>query len=160
MKKVYKKKQFDKWQVLIQILQSWGVLLPESAKNFEKLRKIRRKAIHFRPETDANERPLSLSAIKTLSDIISNQFSAFGTQPWFFIVPGEIYLKKEWENNPFIKKVYLPNCANVGPYHIVESIAPQWIIRDNYKYEDTEITDDKFKELRQKFNKNGQKIIG
>ena len=159
-KKVYRKKQFDNWQLLIQILKAWDVLLPEVAKNFEKLRKIRSKAIHFRPETDRNERPLSLSAIKTLGDIIANQFSGFGTQPWFFIVPGEIYIKKEWENKPFIKKVYLPNCANVGPYHVVESITPQWLIRDDYKYEVLEISDENFKQLREKFNKNGQKIIG
>ena len=127
---------------------------------FEKLRKIRRKTIHFRPEIDRNDRELSLSAIKTLSDIISNQFSGFGTQPWFFIVPGEIYIKKEWEKDPFVKKIYLPNCACVGPYHVVESITPAWLIRDDYKYEDSEISDDTFKQLREKFNKSGQKING
>jgi hypothetical protein len=129
-------------------------------RKFEKLRKIRNKAIHFRPETDQNDKVLALSAIKILSDIISSQFSGFGTQPWFFIVPGEIYIKEEWRNTPFVKKVYIPNSVLAGPYHVVESITPRWQIRDDYQYDKKIITDEEFINLRTNFNKNGQKIIG
>ena len=101
-KKIYRKNQFDNWQLLIHVLSAWNVLLPSVCEKFEELRKIRNKAIHFRPETDRNDKALALSAIKIFSDIISSQFSAFGTQPWFFIVPGEIYIKEEYRNNPFI----------------------------------------------------------
>lgn len=159
-KKVYRKNQFDNWQLLIQVLSAWDVLLPEVVRKFEKLRKIRNKAIHFRPETDRNDKALALSAIKILSDIISSQFSGFGTQPWFFIVPGEIYIKEEWRNTPFVKKVYIPNSVLAGPYHVVESITPRWQIRDDYQYDKKIITDEEFINLRTNFNKNGQKIIG
>ena len=141
-------------------MKTWNILLPDVATKFEDLKKIRNKAIHFRPETDHNDRELALEAINILRDIISGQFSGWGTHPWFFVVPGENYIKKEWESNPFIKKIYLDNCALVGPYHIVESIMPQWVIKDNYKYEDKEITDIEFRTLREKFRKNGQKVVG
>lgn len=159
-KKVYRKNQFDNWQLLIEVLESWGVLLTEVVKKFENLRKVRNKTIHFQPETDLNDRALALSAIKLLSDIISTQFSGFGIQPWFFCVPGEIYIKEEWRNNPFVQKIYVPNSALVGPYHKVESITPHWVIRDDYKYESQKMTDQEFRDKREAFNKNGQKIPG
>lgn len=158
-KKIYKKKQFDNWDLLIQVLSAWNVLLPNVATKFEELKQIRNKAIHFRPETDHNDRELALKAINTLRDIISGQFSGWGTHPWFLVVPGEIYIKKDWENNLFVKKIYLPNCSLVGPYHVVESVVPQWVIRDDYKYDDKEITDEEFCALLKKFQQNGQKII-
>lgn len=158
-KEIYRKNQFDDWQLLIRVLESWNVLLPEVEKKFKELQKIRHNAIHFRPEIERNDRQLSLSAIKTLSDIISGQFSVFSAQPWIFFVPGESYIRKEWETNPFIKKIYIPNCAYLGPYHTVESIMPQWLIKDNYRYKDTDISDDEFIRLRVQFNENGQKII-
>lgn len=158
-KQVHMKKQFDNWDLLIRVLRTWNVLLPDVASKFEELKQIRVKAIHFRPEIDFNDRELALEAINTLRDIISGQFSGWGQHPWFFIVPGEIYIKKDWENNPFVKKIYLANCALVGPYHVVESVVPQWVIRDDYKYEDKEITDKDFSALRGKFQKNGQKVI-
>ena len=157
-KKIYKKKQVDNWDLLIQVLSAWNVLLPNVATKFGELKQIRNKAIHFRPETDRNDRELALEAINTLRDIISGQFSGWGTHPWFFSIPGEIYIKKEWENKPFINKVYLPNCTLVGPYHVVESIVPNWVIKDDYKYDNKEITDEMFCTLRNKFNKGGQKV--
>ena len=157
-KKVYRKNQFDDWKLLIRVLDSWGVLLPKVVESFEKLHGIRNDAIHFRPETDRNDRPLSLSAIKILSDIISEQFPVTGIQPWFFSVPGESYIKEEWRNTPFVQKVYIPNSVLVGPYHVVESIRPEWKIRDDYKYGNKKVTDDEFIAFRQGFKKNGQKI--
>ena len=157
-KKVYRKNQFDDWKLLIRVLDSWGVLLPKVVESFEKLHGIRNDAIHFRPETDRNDRPLSLSAIKTLSEIISEQFPVTGVQSWFFSVLGESYIKEEWRNTPFVKKVYIPNSDLVGPYYVVESIRLGWKIRDDYNYGNKKVTDDEFIAFRQGFKKNGQKI--
>jgi hypothetical protein len=147
-KRVCNKQSFRKWDVAINTLADWEVLLPAVVTEFRKLRDRRNDAIHFRPEVDINDRPLALGAINSLGSIVGNQFSAFGAQPWFITtVPGEIYIKKDWEDKPFVRRVYLPNCAPVGPKHTVESVMP-WIVRDDYEYDQKEITDEEFSWLR------------
>ncbi len=175
-KRVYKKNSFDDWDKVISVLESWQVLLPGTTKLFRELATIRHRTIHFHPETDENDRDLSLGAIQVLSAIISEQFPAFGRPDWvlggihreqylgavaepnslqWFItgVPGEIYLKKDLESNPFIKRVYIPKSFCVGPRHQIQMGFTQesgWIgiIDDRFDYESREITDEEFVELR------------
>jgi hypothetical protein len=91
-----------------------------------------------------------------LKEIIFNQFSAWGTQPWFILdTPGETSIKKDWESKHFIKKIYLPNCLLVGPKHTIESLMPHIIISDNFKYENKIVTDEKFVKLRKQFKNSG-----
>ena len=150
-KKVSRKDSFDNWDILIDALESWDILLPDVTKQFRRLRDMRHKAVHFRPEVDSNDRALALEAIQCLREIIRNQFSAFGSQPWFITnIPGEIYIKKDWESKPFIKKIYLPNCLAVGPKHKIEALIPQVVVNDNFQYEQREITDEEFSVLRKK----------
>lgn len=147
-KLVYKKKSFDGWDLAINSLAAWDVLLPEVVTEFRRLRDLRNAAIHFRPEVDRNDRALALDAIKSLTAIVGNQFCSFGSQPWFLTgVPGEIYIKRDWEHRPFVRKVYLPNCRAVGPRHSVVSVGP-WRIKDDAAYEDRAITDEEFCTLR------------
>jgi hypothetical protein len=148
-KKVYANKSFDNWDVPITTLVKWGVLLPDVVSDFKKLNGIRNKVIHFDPSIDTNDRQLALDAIKLLNKIVGNQFSAFGPQPWFITdVPGEIYIKKEYEGAPFIKRVYLPNCHLLGPNHKIEFDGKQFVVHDEDKYEDREISDSEYVELR------------
>lgn len=148
-KQVYRKDSFDQWDVPINALESWGVLLPDVAVTFRELKETRNKSIHFRPEVDSNDRQLALDAIKLLSDIIGKQFSAFGPQPWFIKdIPGEIYIRKDKEADPFIRVVYLPNCLKVGYKHEVIAVLPRMTIKDDFAYEDRDITDEEFCSLR------------
>lgn len=148
-KKVYRKESFDDWSIPISTLESWEVLLPDVIENFYKLKEMRNKAIHFRPEIDKNDRELALEAINCMKAIIGSQFSSWGPQPWFITaITGELYLKKSWEEKPFIKKIYLPNCALVGPKHKIKAITPKVIIDDNFKYESNQISDEDFCKLR------------
>ena len=149
-KNIYRKDSFDDWNLAINTLASWNILLPDVKSNFIKLMDMRHKAIHFRPETDLNDRELALKAVRSLQNIIGTQFSGFGSQPWFITdILGEIYIKKEWENRPFIKKIYLPNCTLVGYKHRVMSIVPQLQINDQFHYEEKTFTDEEFAQLRQ-----------
>jgi hypothetical protein len=92
----------------------------------------RHESIHFRPEVDHNVRSLALEAVICLQKIIGEQFSAFGPQPWFLTdIPGEIYIKEEWELKPFVQKVYLPNGLLVGPRHTIEAMAPRITVKDS-----------------------------
>lgn len=150
-KKVYRKDSFDDWGLAIKTLSSWRVLLPGAQKNYFELRDMRHQAIHFRPETDHNDRELALSAIKCLQRIVGEQFSGIGTQPWFITgIPGEIYIKRDWEDNPFIMKIYIPSCAKVGPNNVIESLHPPIPVNDQFEYEEKETSDDEFVRLRNK----------
>jgi hypothetical protein len=147
-KRVYNKDSFDNWDLAIDTLEAWQVLLPDVVKEYRVLRDLRNNAIHFRPELDRNDRSLALAAITSLGNIVGTQFSAWGSQPWFVTgVPGEIYIKKDWESRPFIQKVYLPNCVALGPRHRVESVLP-WRIRDVQDYENRDVSDEEFCDLR------------
>jgi len=142
-KKVYRKDSFDFWPLVIDTLESWGILLPNTVTLFKELNGRRNAALHFNPSTDEEPRDLALEAIHNLQGLIREQFSAFGTQPWFLPVPGQAYIKKEWESHPFIRLVYLPNCVHVGPSHVVTTMFPP-TISDGFEYEDREISDDEF----------------
>jgi hypothetical protein len=147
-KRVYNKDSFDNWDTAIDTLEAWKLLLPGVVAEFRKLRDRRNEAIHFRPEVDKSDRTLALGAIGNLGSILGDQFGAFGSQPWFIPdIPGEVYIKKSWEDNPFIRKIYLPNCLAVGPKHKVESVMP-WVVKDDYQYEAREVTDEEFCILR------------
>lgn len=156
-KKIYLKQSFDNWDIPINTLSTWNVLLPDVAENYRTLRDIRNTAIHFNPATDQNDRSLALDAYQTLSKIIAEQFSGFGAQPWFIPhTPGAAFLKKEVEQQPFIQEVLIPNSVLVGPFHrikpVLEKAIYQFIVKDDYKYEDKEIADEEFAELYRNIN--------
>lgn len=148
-KSVYRKDSFDNWKLAIDTLSAWDVLLPKVVDAYRKLEIIRNKAIHFRPETETNDRELALEAIHLLQEIVQDQFGAFGTQPWFIqTIPGEAYIKKAYQAVPFIKKVYLPNCVLVGSKHNLENVNGSWVAHDDFVYEATDISDEQFAEAR------------
>jgi hypothetical protein len=155
-KRIYQKNSFDDWDIPIKTLESWEILLPDVVENFYRLKEMRNKAIHFRPETDRNDRDLALEAINCMKAIIGSQFSSFGAQPWFITaIPGELYIKSSWEKKPFISKIYLPKCVLVGFKHEILSIMPQVVINDKFEYGDLQITDDEFCRLRIEREKSG-----
>lgn len=148
-KKIHNKESFDNWPKVINILESWGIWNEGVKDQFLELQKIRNESIHFKPEIENLDRELSLTAINILKKIIKNQFSAFGNNRWFISNNlSEVYIKKDYENHPFIKLVYIPNCHYVGYKHKLEFNGTWFDIKDDYDYEDKEITDEKFMELR------------
>lgn len=147
-KRVYRKESFDSWPLAIDTLEAWGILLPEPVELFRELNNKRNFAIHFNPETDHNDRELALESIHLLQNIVKGQFIAFGSLPWLFISPGECYIRKDWVDNPYVKHIYIPNSRLVGPKHTIEQVIPDTIVNDEFEYEDKEISDDEFIELR------------
>ena len=149
-KKIFRKNSFDNWKLAIDTLESWKILLPEAVQKFKELHEKRNFAVHFNPETDYNDKKMALDAIHLIQDIVTIQFSAFGAEkPWILFIPGEVYIKKEWENNPFVKNIFIPNALLVGSKHKIESLIPKIIVNDNFEYEEFEITDEEFSRLRQ-----------
>ena len=152
---IFNNRAFSNWRDMISKLDEWNVLLPEVSKSFKKLKDIRNKSLHFSQSLPSKLREVALEALILIQNIIANQFSAFGLQPWFIPnVPGESYLKREWETMPFIKEYYLKiNSYYMGPSHKVKSIQP-WDFEDDV-YPEEEITDEKFVELRKYSVTNG-----
>ena len=120
-KKVYRKESFDNWELAIETLSNWKMLLPKTTQKFMELKGKRNESIHFNIDTDSNERQQALDAIILIQDIINEQFTAFGDRPWFITnIPGEIYIKKSCEQHPFVKLIYLPNSLLLGYKHKIE----------------------------------------
>jgi hypothetical protein len=147
-KQVCRKNSFDNWDLAIGTLEKWGVLLPDVAVTYRELRDIRHRTLHFSPETDQNDRSLSLEAINKLTEIISGQFSGFGPQPWYIEgTVGAIFVKRGSEQTPFVRRVVLPNCHVVGYLHLLQLGPGGWIVMDDHPYGDREVSDEEFREL-------------
>lgn len=145
---VHRKKSFDNWELPISTLESWKVLLPSAAESFRRLAELRNRVLHFDPATDQNARELALESIRLLDRVISAQFGSFGPQPWFIPnVAGASYIRREAEDEPFIRKVYLPNSQLVGPCHTIDFVDHRVVVRDLDRYPDREISDEEFKDL-------------
>jgi hypothetical protein len=150
-KEVYRKDSFDDWDEAIDTLESWRVLLPEVIQTYRELKTIRHRSIHFNPDVDTDDRTLALGAIGKLTTIISRQFGSFGNQPWFIPgIRGASYIKKEAEEWPFVKRVYIPNSHLVGPLHKLGPVNGRIDlvhVYDDNDYEEREISDDEFRSL-------------
>lgn len=144
-KRLHGKGSIDDWREAVAILDSWRILRPSVSTAFTRLRELRHKSIHFDPATMAEARARAIGAITLVRDIVHDQFGAFGDHPWFFSVPGVVFVKKSYETDPFVRLVYLPNCALVGPRHRL-AVTPErrWIVEDDFPYQQHEITDEEF----------------
>jgi hypothetical protein len=142
-------KSSSNWRKMIPALESWGVLLPEAATQFRELLELRNRAIHYNPGIAEKQREMAIAAQKHLHRIISIQFGAFGNQPWFIPdAAGVVFIRKGWEDNPFVKLVYIPASVYVGPRHYIEidDQTGEWTVYDE-QYEDREITDEQYLEM-------------
>lgn len=59
---MYRKNSFDNWDLAINTLESWNVLLPEAVATFRELKTVRNHSIHFNPETDKNYKEAALNS--------------------------------------------------------------------------------------------------
>lgn len=144
-KKIHKKKSFDDWDVSIETLDSWGVLLPDAVKAFRDLKVIRHRSIHFNVSTYATLRDDALAAILYMRKVIDQQFGSFGRQPWFIEgTKGQVFLKRSFETNPFVKIYFLPRCAFVGPLFGIRFGQAGCEMMDVPDYGDGEWTDEEF----------------
>jgi hypothetical protein len=143
-KRVHKKSSFDNWNVAIDALEAWDVLLPKVIAEFRALMVLRNRSIHFNVGTYATLREDALAAIGHMREIIDQQFTAFGVRPWFIKgTRGHVFIKREWEDHPFIRNCYLPTCPFVGPYFAI-SFDLGLRFHDHSDYGDGEWTDEEF----------------
>lgn len=79
-----------------------------------------------------------------MREIVDQKFTEFGARPWFIEgTSGFIFIKREWEINPFVQKFYLPTCPFLGPYCAI-SFKSGLKFYDYDDYGDGEWSDEEF----------------
>lgn len=150
-KRFYDREQkIQDWKLLIDTLEEWGVLNDEQVSICKTLHKYRNDAVHYLPDYDfKNAAP---TVIKLTTRLIDSLFSAFGRKDIFniFIVPGEIWVREEKLDDPFVQEFVLPCCSMEGAvsqfdyekneYHedgaIVGDLSEEDFIRTRIDYRD------------------------
>jgi hypothetical protein len=141
---VANKKSFANWEQAIGTLEAWGVLLPVSSQELRALMRLRHRSVHFNASTYATLREDALAAVLYLREVIDQQFTAFGLRPWFIEgTRGLIFIKRDWEANPFVQKFYLSSCPFVGP-HVAISFQNGLSFFDRNDYGDGDWSDEEF----------------
>lgn len=115
-KQIYRKNSFDQWEKPICILEDWGVISTNVAKSFDRLKKYRNDSIHYNDGYDFDMN--SHNAVISLAEIINGQFNYEKRQDlfWVYHVPGEILLKSDKIDEPFVKEFVIPHCVLITPY--------------------------------------------
>ena len=115
-RKVWNKNSFDQWDNVINILKDWEIITDEVATLFVELKQYRNFSIHYNENYDFEHN--CHKAIKIISQIINLQFNYIKRKDlfWVFDVPGEIWLRTEMIDNPFVKEFVLQNCVIASPY--------------------------------------------
>jgi len=147
--KLRKHGHVQKWSLLVETMKGWHIMQPKAAEDFMKLEELRQLTIHFHPKEDVdnNAQGIALKAIRIFQGIINAQFASHGNLPWYIQgVEGETYIKKEWDECPYIKRLYRHHCELVGPNHEVRGINPYRI--EDKEYTKREIDDAEFVRLR------------
>lgn len=144
-RKVYRKQSFDNWDVPIDALFSWKVLLPDVVEEFRLLKSLRHRSIHFNVDTYATLKEDSLAAILHVRKIIERQFGSHGPQPWFIKgTKGHQFIAQEWEDDPFIQTYFLHNCPFVGPFFSIKHDEEGWQFIDFPDYGERDLSDEEF----------------
>lgn len=153
-KQVYRKGSINDWDLGIDTLKAWDVLETGTEKKYRRLAKIRNDSVHFQPkQQDLNA--MAKESIELVNGIIDD---IFGIRPGnkyvsWCEVPGEMYLRKEYETTPFVKAFYIPAAKYVGYKHTLESTPERtYRVVDDYPYPETDVSDEEFVRLRKEEN--------
>ena len=146
-KRIYRKESFDDWSKSVGILWDWRVIASDDIKiKYEELKSIRHEVIHFNKLEDIEAK--ALNALRIIYDITTYFFAVGHRDDIYFWTPGEIYIKKIAEQNPFVREMIIPHCILTGYGHIIETVNGQHVLRDEVAYACKEISDEEFIELR------------
>jgi hypothetical protein len=140
----------NEWSTLIDVLQGWAVFDGETADVYRELEQRRHAAVHFDPSLSAAGRESALAALLALQQIVERVFEPHGGPPRYITgTPGISYLTLAAEQEPLIRRIFLPNCALVSPANRLEaddSAPGGWCIYDDPDYPCDPLTDEQFAE--------------
>lgn len=147
-KAIHSKNSFQDWDKAITVLAQWEIIDSELESDYRKLADLRNKSIHF-----GNIKDIQASSLTALRTVMTITDKLFGMKSdLYFCCPGELYVKKLKESEPFVKEFILPNCVLLGYKNsIVENKeGSEFSMRyqDYDDYEDREVSDEEFRRLR------------
>lgn len=146
-KKAHQRSSINDWTKAIALLDEWGVLQHEDVNSeFEKLKVLRHRSLHFNAETASSLREDALAALGCLAKIIEKQFGFLPTKT-IAGSQGAFFLRKNEEEDPFIKHYYLQQCPQVSPFYKMKYVAGTWLIFDIEVDMRTGVSDARFLEL-------------
>jgi hypothetical protein len=149
-KRVRRGRPISDWGSLIGVLHDWGVLDEETGDTYRQLEQLRHTAIHYDPSLSAGGRDPALAALRALQQIVERVFEPHGGPPRFIAdTVGSSYIALEAENEPLVRRVFLPHCALVSPVHRFEwqgALRDEWAIYDDSDYPGAPLTDEEFAE--------------
>ncbi len=138
----------NEWGSLIDVLQGWGVLDDETADAYRDLEDRRHAAVHFDPRPEAVGRESALAALLDLQQIVERVLAPHGGPPRYIDgISGNSYLSLDAEDEPIVRRIFIPNCALVSPAHRMEpdeSFPGGWRVYDDDDYDCAALSDDEF----------------
>jgi hypothetical protein len=140
---------FSDWNAPIEVLHGWGVLTDELEAKYQQLQQQRHESVHFKPGVDVAAREPALAALKLLQEIIEGIFVPHGGPPRYIEnISGGDFFSLEAEQEPLIKRIFLPRSALLSPAHRF-NIRPDggevvWEAFDDADYDPTPLTDAEF----------------
>lgn len=143
---IYRKNSFDNWEIPINTLEAWDILLPAAVKEFRALKDLRHRSIHFNASTYTTLKSDTLAAVLHMRTIIEQQFGSFAVRPWFITgTRGHVFIRKSFEDHPFVKTYFIPRCPFVGPlFGMGVRENGVWEVYDVPDYGDGTCTDEEF----------------
>jgi hypothetical protein len=139
-------KPLTDWDAAIAVLHGWGVLSDSLAQTFRQLKERRHQSVHFEPSLLVAEREPALEALAMLQELIGAIFSPIGGPPRFVAdAPGAAFLALAAEQEPLIKRIFLPRSVLVSPAHRLypkeTSEGIEFLVVDDADYDPTPLTD-------------------
>jgi len=161
-KKVYNKDSINDWNLGIETLRLWDIINADTETEYRELYKLRTDAVHFQNKSQ-DLALMAQKAIELINQIVSDLFGLDEKKKnmliWFE-VPGQIFLRKEFEKVPFVKAFYIPSARLAGYKHTVNTTPNgEWFIKDDNVYPEIDISDDEFVHLRREYQEEAAKGI-
>lgn len=153
-KHVYRSGSFNDWNLAIETLVQWNILDAEGEQLYRELHMLRNATVHFQ-DKEQNLEVMAKQGVELINKIVSRLFSISPGNKFisWCEVPGEMYLRKEYESIPFVREFYIPSAILVGYKHtIANTPGPKFVVQDSNEYPDTDISDAEFVRLRREFN--------
>ena len=149
-KDVYGEDSIQDWRLAISVLNDWGVLTADLPTKFETLLGLRNPAVHFGSVDDRIS--MAKDAVQLVYDVTSGLFGRKAGH--WFMAPGEMYVRRDKEADPLVRRFILPHCVHVGYAHRIEGAPPTLRLVDDASYEGEEIDDDEFVRRRKTFRES------
>jgi hypothetical protein len=109
-----REQQIQNWNLLIETLADWSVLNDEQIQICKELHRYRNESVHYIPNYNFQE--VAPTVIKLATRFIDSLFSVLERNDIYniFTIPGEIWVKEEKMNDPFVQEFVLSCCSMGG----------------------------------------------